>query len=67
MIWPSNETKLATATMFTLFFGGSDFAPETRIEGEPAQEYLQRHYIAAVCQLARAARRICPAWSATTP
>ena len=53
MIWPSNETKLATATMFTLFFGGSDFAPETRIEGEPAQEYLQRHYVAAVCQLAR--------------
>jgi hypothetical protein len=53
MIWPSNETKLATATMFTLFFGGSDFAPETRIEGEPAQEYLQRHYVAALCQLAR--------------
>jgi hypothetical protein len=53
MIWPSNETKLATATLFTLFFGGNDFAPQTRIEGEPAQEYLQRHYVAAVCQLAR--------------
>ncbi len=53
MIWPSNETKLAAATLFTLFFGGSDFAPATRIEGEPAQEYLQRHYVAAVCQLAR--------------
>jgi hypothetical protein len=53
MIWPSNETKLAAATMFTLFFGGSAFAPETRIEGEPVQEYLQRHYIAAMLQLAR--------------
>jgi hypothetical protein len=53
MIWPSNETKLAAATLFTLFFGGSDFAPQTRIEGEPAQEYLQRHYVAALCQLAR--------------
>ena len=53
MIWPSNETKLAAATMFTLFFGGNDFAPATRIEGEPAQDYLQRHYIAAICQLAR--------------
>jgi hypothetical protein len=56
MIWPSNETKLAAATMFTLFFGGSDFAPETRVDGEPVQDYLQRHYIAALCQLARRLR-----------
>jgi hypothetical protein len=53
MIWPANESKLATGTMFTLFFGGNDFAPETRIESEPVQEYLQRHYIDAVCHLAR--------------
>jgi hypothetical protein len=52
MIWPSNEHKLGAGTMFTLFFGGNDFAPAARIEGEPAQEYLQRHYIAAVCHLA---------------
>jgi hypothetical protein len=56
MIWPSNASRLAAATMFTLFFGGDRFAPETRIEGEPAQEYLQRHYVAAVCELAR---RLC--------
>jgi hypothetical protein len=56
MLWPSNETKLAAATMFTLFFGGDDFAPETQIEGESAQEYLQRHYVAALCQLARRLR-----------
>ncbi len=53
MIWPSNAYKLATATMFTLFFGGNDFAPLTKIEGEPVQEYLQRHYLAAIQQVAK--------------
>jgi hypothetical protein len=48
MIWPTNSGKLAAATMFTLFFGGNDFAPRTRVDGEPVQEYLQRHYIAAI-------------------
>ena len=52
MIWPTNNHKLAAATMWTLFFGGNDFAPETKIEGEPAQDYLQRHYIAAIQQIA---------------
>jgi hypothetical protein len=52
MIWPTNNHKLAAATMWTLFFGGNDFAPETKIDGEPAQEYLQRHYIAAIRQVA---------------
>ena len=52
MIWPANGSKLATATMFTLFFGGDDFAPQTEVAGEPIQEYLQRHYIAAIQQLA---------------
>ena len=37
--------------MFTLFFGGNDFAPRVLIEGEPVQEYLQRHYINAVVQV----------------
>ena len=53
MVWPSNATKLACATMFTLFFGGNDFAPKTLVDGEPVQEYLQRHYILAIQQLAR--------------
>ncbi|MCJ7533053.1 MAG: hypothetical protein MUO64_18780 [Anaerolineales bacterium] len=30
-------------TMFTLFFGGNDFAPKTKVNGEPVQEFLQRH------------------------
>lgn len=42
----------AAATMFTLFFGGNDLAPRTQVDGEPVQEYLQRHYIGAMKQVA---------------
>ena len=52
MIWSTNATKLAAATMFTLFFGGRDFAPKTIIEGDSAQEFLQRHYINSIKELA---------------
>jgi Glycoside hydrolase family 5 C-terminal domain/Cellulase (glycosyl hydrolase family 5) len=52
MIWSSNASKLACASMFSLFFGGNDFAPRTQVDGEPAQEYLQKHYIEAIRQLA---------------
>ncbi len=52
MIWPTNYGKLATATMFTLFFAGNDFAPKTLIDGESAQDYLQRHYFDALKQVA---------------
>jgi hypothetical protein len=52
MIWPTNYTKLAAATMFTLFFGGNDFAPQTRVDGEAVQEFLQRHYLDAIAQIA---------------
>jgi hypothetical protein len=52
MIWPTNYSKLAAATMFTLFFGGNDFAPRTMVDGEPIQEYLQRHYLEAMREIA---------------
>jgi hypothetical protein len=52
MIWPTNYTKLAAATMFSLFFGGNDFAPRTLVGGEPVQEFLQRHYLHALQQVA---------------
>lgn len=52
MIWPTNYSKLGAGTMFTLFFGGNDFAPGFNIEGVPAQEYLQSHYINAIKQVA---------------
>jgi len=54
MIWPTNSGKLAAATMFTLFFGGGVFAPRMRIDGDPADEYLQRHYINSVVKAAEA-------------
>ena len=47
MIWPVNYSLYAAATMFTLFFGGNVFAPETKIDGESAQDFLQNKYIAA--------------------
>jgi hypothetical protein len=52
MVWPINGTRLVAATMFTLFFGGNDFAPRTLVHGEPVQEYLQRHYTAAFQRVA---------------
>ncbi|NTU80845.1 MAG: glycoside hydrolase family 5 protein [Chloroflexales bacterium] len=57
MIWPTNGWKLAAATMFTLFFGGDDFAPTTLVDGEPIQGYLQRHYIGAMRQVAARLRQ----------
>ncbi len=53
MIWGTNNYKLASATMFTLFFAGDVFAPKTRVDGVPVQDYLQSHYIAAVQQVAQ--------------
>jgi hypothetical protein len=58
MIWPTNANRLAAATMFTLFFGGNDFAPRTLVDGQPVQEFLQRHYLEAVAQLAQRLRGI---------
>lgn len=52
MLWPTNNNKLAAATMFTLFFGGRDFAPSIRIEGQSIQDYLQSHYLNAIRQVA---------------
>lgn len=53
LLWFSNYDRLAAATMFSLFFGGNDFAPHARFNGVPAQNFLQQHYINAVCQVAR--------------
>jgi hypothetical protein len=52
MIWPTNYGKLANLTMWTLFFGGNDFAPHTKVDKVPIQEYLQGHYINAIKQVA---------------
>jgi hypothetical protein len=52
MIWPTNYSKLGAATMFTLFFGGKDFAPHTKVDSINIQDYLQDHYINAIRQVA---------------
>lgn len=45
MIWPTNYTRYACTTMFTLFFGGTAYAPSFRVEGGNIQDYLQHRYL----------------------
>ncbi|MBU7032700.1 MAG: cellulase family glycosylhydrolase [Theionarchaea archaeon] len=52
MCWVQNYQRFAAATMFTLFFGGSDFAPSLHIDGCPVQEYMQDTYIAGLTHIA---------------
>mmetsp|Transcript_34632 Transcript_34632/g.82499 ORF Transcript_34632/g.82499 Transcript_34632/m.82499 type:complete len:338 (-) Transcript_34632:55-1068(-) len=42
--------------MNTLFFAGDRYAPACKIDGVPAQEFLQGHYCRAIAHLARALR-----------
>ena len=52
MCWGQNANRFANKTMWTLFFGGKDFAPSCKIDGISAQDYLQGHYIDAIKQVA---------------
>ena len=51
MVWGTNYQRLAAATMFTLFFAGDRYAPNSFIDGVPVQEYLQSHYLGAMAKL----------------
>lgn len=53
MIWSTNYARLACQTMFTLFWGGRDFAPQAILDGQNIQDYLQNHFIAACKYLAQ--------------
>ena len=54
MLWPTNYTRLATETTFTLFYAGRDFAPNAIIDGVNIETYLQDHFIGACAYLAQA-------------
>ncbi|RMZ89778.1 hypothetical protein DV736_g2987, partial [Chaetothyriales sp. CBS 134916] len=53
MLWPTNYTRLAAETTFTLFYAGKDFAPNAIIDGKNIQDYLTDHFIAACAHLAQ--------------
>ena len=52
MQWSNNSIRFVNGTMWTLFFGGNDFAPSCKINGVNTQDYLQQHYIGAIKQVA---------------
>lgn len=52
MVWSGNRRRLASGTLFTLFFGGARLAPECRVGDENLGAFLQRHYLGAVEQVA---------------
>lgn len=47
MAWSCNYHYPANGILWTLFFGGRDFAPHFVIDGQNIQDYLQGHYFAA--------------------
>lgn len=53
MIWSTNYTRLFCQTIFTLFWGGRQFAPKAIIDGMNIQDYLQSHFINACKYLAQ--------------
>ncbi|MFX1286819.1 MAG: cellulase family glycosylhydrolase [Promethearchaeota archaeon] len=53
MSWSNNLIRCVNGTMWTIFFGGEDFASSCKINTMNAQEYLQEHFIRAFRELAR--------------
>jgi hypothetical protein len=53
MIWAANYYRMACQVLFTLFFGGRDFAPKAEINNQNIQDFLQGHFINACVHLAK--------------
>lgn len=52
VMWHTNAYRLASATMYTLFFAGDRLAPRTRIGGQSAQGFLQDRFIESFIRVA---------------
>ncbi len=53
MCWSQNYRFSANAIMWTLFFGGKDFAPSFMIDGMNVQDYLQSHYLNSMIEVGK--------------
>lgn len=53
MFWPTNYSRLANLTMFTMFFAGKTYFPHLTIDGVNIQTYLQGHHQDALEYLSR--------------
>ena len=53
MSWFSNYVRAANGILWTLFFGGHDFAPQLSLEGQNVQDFLQTHLSNAQVALAK--------------
>ncbi|KAF3988494.1 hypothetical protein FT663_03952 [Candidozyma haemuli var. vulneris] len=51
MLWTTNYKRLASLTMFTLFFAGQTYFPHLKINGVNIQQYLQKHHLRALGHL----------------
>ncbi|MDF3818329.1 cellulase family glycosylhydrolase [Leptospira sp. 96542] len=52
MCWSENYRYAANGIMWTLFFGGKDFAHNFMIDGKNVQDYLQDHYLGCMVAVA---------------
>ena len=53
MCWGSNMNYPVNGVMWTLFFAGSDFAPQFMVDGKNIQDYMQDHYLGCLREVAR--------------
>ncbi len=56
MSWGSNYRLPVNGILWSLFWGGRHFTPQWHIDGLNVQEFLQRHYLGAVDQVAQRLR-----------
>lgn len=65
MFWTTNYKRLASLTMFTMFFAGNTYFPNLKINDENIQNFLQRHYHEAFGYLWRRIATLVPSMLAS--